>query len=84
MKELIIQVDDPSERVWDGSPKTFEIKELVRCRYCKHWRKLLLNHNGDGACHADNPIRVSNQNWFCADGIAKDIIPDKKDGETDG
>ena len=42
--------------------------EIVRCRDCKYWRKLLLNRDGDGACHADNPVRVSSQDWYCADG----------------
>ena len=35
MKELIIRVDDHGERVWDGSPKVFETRELVRCKDCK-------------------------------------------------
>ena len=35
MKELIIKVDDPGERVWDGNPKTFEIQELIRCKDCQ-------------------------------------------------
>ena len=61
-----------SELQKDGSYKIERYRELVRCENCKYWRKLLLNHDGDGACHADNPIRVSNQNWFCGDGIAKD------------
>ena len=38
MKELIIKVDDPGERAWDGSPKTFEIQELVRCKNCIYWQ----------------------------------------------
>lgn len=37
MKELIIKIDDPGERAWDGSPKTFEIQELIRCKDCKHY-----------------------------------------------
>lgn len=45
--------------------------QIVRCKDCKYWRRLFLN-NGYGACRADNPIRVSDQNWFCGDGIAKD------------
>ena len=71
MKELIIKVDDPGERVWDGSPKTFEVQELVRCKDCKHWY------------FADNRIPSEQENvcgrngivvtpdWFCADGEKK-------------
>ena len=69
MKELIIKVDDPGERVWDGSPKTFEIQELVRCKDCKHggidstsyphfWCSAHTEYH-DGA-------------FFCADGEAKE------------
>ena len=70
MIEFIITCQ--SELQKDGSYKIERYRELVRCRNCKYWRKLLLNRDGDGACHADNPIRISNQNWFCGDGIAKD------------
>lgn len=66
----------------DMAIKALRQPQIVRCKDCKYWRKLLLNRNGDGACHADNSIRVSNQSWFCADGIAKDIITEKKDGEV--
>ena len=52
----------------DENGKITPLPVVVRCRDCKYWRKLLLNHDGDGACHADNPIRISHQNWFCADG----------------
>ena len=68
MKELIIKVDDPGERIWDGSPKTFEIQELVRCIDCKHYN-IIGCSEGFGWCkryeigHTDD--------WFCADGEAK-------------
>lgn len=52
-------------------PEWCPIKEqqnVVRCRDCKYWRRLLLNRDGCGVCHTDNPIRVSNESWYCADG----------------
>lgn len=77
MTEFIITCQ--SELQKDGSYKIERYRELARCKGCKYWRKLLLNHNGDGVCHADNPIRVSNENWYCADGVAKDInVPDRE------
>lgn len=66
MKEAIIQYNDDPDN--DGNHMVISWNPLVRCNNCKYWRKLLLNKNGDGVCHADNPIRVSNQDWFCADG----------------
>lgn len=85
MKEYIIKVDDSKPDIVGSVPLMDKPKELVRCANCKYWRRLLLNRDGDGACHADNPIKLSNQNWFCGDGIAKNInVPDKKAGETDG
>lgn len=40
---------------------------IVRCKDCKHRAE---NHR----CYADNPMRGSyvGNNWFCADGEAKD------------
>lgn len=52
----------------DGVECFIKRGNLVRCKDCKHWRRLLLNRDGCGACHADNPIKVSNQDWYCADG----------------
>lgn len=72
MKEYIIKVDVSKPDIMGGMPLMEPAKELIRCINCKYWRKLLLNRNGYGACHADNPIRVSNQNWFCADGKRRD------------
>ena len=65
MKELIIKVDDPGERAWDGSPKTFEIQELVRCKDCKHGEPGACGDgvDCDGVWHGDD--------WFCADGERK-------------
>lgn len=65
MKELIIKVDDPSERAWDGSPKVFETKELVRCNDCKH--------HGEWSCAVciDELFETAG-NWFCADGERKE------------
>ena len=68
MRELIIKVDDPGERAWDGSSKVFEIKELVRCKDCKHGEKandvyLCGKLRGFGTSH--------NSEWFCADGERK-------------
>lgn len=67
VKELIIKVDDPGERVWDGSPKTFEIQELVRCKDCVHWD---IGHteecdNSDSVCFHNGWCKPD---WFCADG----------------
>ena len=60
MRELIIKVDDPSERAWDGSSKVFETKELVRCKDCKHF---------DGLnCKVNDITNIMDTNWFCADG----------------
>ena len=85
VKEYIIKVDKSKHDIMGSVPLMEPPKELIRCKECKYWRKLLLNRGGDSACHADNPIRVSNQNWFCGDGIAKDInVPDKKAGEPNG
>lgn len=59
----------------DENGKITPLPVIVRCKYCKYWRRLFLNH-GYGACHADNPIRVSDQNWFCGDGerlVTKDV-----------
>lgn len=65
MKELIIKVDDPNERAWDGSSKVFEIKELVRCKDCK------LRDPEDKKCDSGHGILWQlprDDNWFCADG----------------
>lgn len=70
MIEFIITCQ--SELQENGSYKIERYRELVRCKGCKHWRRLLLNHDGDGVCHADNAVRVSNQDWFCADGKRRD------------
>lgn len=72
MRELIIKVDDPGERAWDGSSKVFEIKELVRCKDCKyafqHWNDFYRcdNHNELTIGYGDHK-----GNWFCADGERK-------------
>ena len=61
MKEYIIKVDDPGERAWDGGPKVFETKELVRCGECKH--------HGKDTCSAVGGIAYPPPtSWFCADG----------------
>jgi hypothetical protein len=70
MKELIINIDDPGERAWDGSPKTFEIQELVRCKDCKWWHESKAN-NGFGDCGQANGITLKSSDWFCADGERK-------------
>ena len=46
----------------------YKIDELVMCESCKYWRRLLLNADGDGVCRADNAIKVTHPDWFCADG----------------
>lgn len=49
----------------------YDDKKIVRCKDCKHWRKLLLNMDGDGVCQADNTVKISHSDWFCADGKKK-------------
>ena len=44
-------------------------QEFVRCQDCEHWRKLVINMDGHGACRADNQVNVSAPDWFCADGV---------------
>ena len=74
MKELIIKVDDPGERVWDGSPKTFEIQELVRCMDCKHsepwyndksrcflWHETGIDVFNDGFCNYGERKKVGDE-----------------------
>jgi len=61
MKELIIKVDDPGERAWDGSLKVFETKELVRCKDCKHYVE------ETGRCTLFH-VHGCAETWFCADG----------------
>lgn len=64
MRELIIKVDDPGERAWDGSSKVFETKELVRCKDCDN--KECWGRAGDVVCGIDGtPHRPD---WYCADG----------------
>ena len=65
MKELIIKVDDPGERVWDGSPKTFEVQELVRCKDCK-W-----NSGKPNIPYCQIRSEPHRNDWFCADGERK-------------
>ena len=72
MRELIIKVDDPSERAWDGSSKVFETKELVRCKDCKHGKI----HGIDVECVAHEEVGYDPEpwhplDWFCADGVKK-------------
>lgn len=41
--------------------------EVVRCKYCKHYRYYGLSHETVSECtidHCENP----DANWFCADG----------------
>ena len=64
MRELIIKVDDPGERAWDGSSKVFEIKELVRCKDCIN--------NLEGRCDNLDLWVESYPEWFCADGKIKE------------
>jgi len=71
MKTMIVNIDEPGERAWDGSPKTFETKELVRCKECKY----LIDHYGfmdDGYCESMREKHClkfkPNADWFCADG----------------
>jgi hypothetical protein len=59
MKELIIKIDDPGARAWDGSAKVFEINRLVRCKACGDFRE-------DGYCERWH-ISVKPE-FFCADG----------------
>ena len=68
MKELIIKVDDPGERVWDGSPKTFEVQELVRCKDCKHWyfADNRIPSEQENVCGRNGTVVTPD--WFCADG----------------
>ena len=68
MKELIIKIDDPSERAWDGSQKVFETKELVRCNDCKYgslW-------SDEQVIVCDKLSKTRDKNWFCADGERKE------------
>ena len=74
MKEYIIKVDVSKPDIMGSMPLMEPAKELIRCKECRYWRKLLLNQSGDGACRADNPIMVSNQNWYCADGERKESL----------
>ena len=72
MKELIIKVDDPGERAWDGSLKVFETKELVRCKDCISFYKNdnMFNTNAQKGmrCKASS----IDPDWFCADGERKE------------
>ena len=77
MKELIIKVDDPGERVLDGSPKMFEIQELVRCKDCRwgDWSRngkgehMILCYNGDTGIEDGY---LHEPDWFCAEGKRKE------------
>lgn len=69
MKELIIKVDDPGERVWDGSPKTFETQELVRCKDCKQ-SGIDSTSYPHYWCSAHSEYHDGD--WFCADGEMKE------------
>ena len=74
MKELIIKVDDPSERAWDGSRKVFETKELVRCKYCIHRGKSEKCVLAAISEEKDFPLFMLDNrgDWFCDDGERKD------------
>ena len=72
MKELIIKVDDPGELVWDGSPKTFEIQELIRCKDCEHCY-FASNRVPDERSYACGKHGIDIvPDWFCADGKRRD------------
>ena len=67
MKELIIKVDDPSERAWDGSSKVFETKELVRCKDCEY--ACICSDDWVICTHIDSNGNDKHPcDWFCADG----------------
>ena len=70
--EVIMEVPNG----WD---KDISNQELVRCKDCMHYRYYGLSEETVSECkidHAENP----DGNWFCADGIAKDINVPGKEG----
>ena len=71
MKEYIIKVDEPSERVWDGSPKVFETRELVRCKDCKHGEKSPTFRYYPNLTWCNQLSMTHNDDWFCAGGERK-------------
>jgi hypothetical protein len=68
MKELIINVDDPGERAWDGSPKTFEIQELVRCKDCVFGKREKNDSTGMTWIYCGHHRENRQEDWFCASG----------------
>ena len=71
MKTMIVNIDEPGERAWDGSPKTFEIKELVRCKDCEHcyFASNRIPSEQNYAC-GKHGFDVA-PDWYCADGERK-------------
>lgn len=47
-----------------------EQREIILCKDCSYWRKLLLNQDGHGLCCLDN--RVHAPDWFCPKGTRRE------------
>ena len=45
--------------------------ELIRCKACKYWRRLVLNDDGSGACSI-HACLVTSGEWYCASAKKKD------------
>lgn len=83
MKEWICE-EVPAVTI-DGEPIStilHQIQELVRCKDCEHgdilcadYVSCLISDENESGCHVSH-----NENWFCADGVAKDINVHNKEG----
>ena len=56
-----------------GSAKYVPLKQFVCCAECRHWRKLMLNNDGEGVCYGSRLKRqlITPHDWYCADGVKK-------------
>ena len=45
--------------------------ELIRCKACKYWRRLVLNEDGSGACSI-HACLVTSGEWYCGSALKKD------------
>ena len=63
--EYIIRINDNDLIDSDGNKRIEEIKELVRCKDCKHYSE------GESQCLAQPGYFPVDDNWYCADGERK-------------
>ena len=73
MKKMFIQRRSIPEIEGNLHVETYSEEELITCKDCKYWRKLMLNMDGEGVCRSDKVTNglVTPPNWYCADNFKR-------------